>query len=106
MRPTRMPRATMPRATCTSGRRRIARQRGIQELRPELERTHARGNAERHGDAADDRQPRIPREQAPGELEVERESAEPGEPAAVAQRFLMHLDAAKRDQRLAPGLAG
>src|SRR5687768_322940 len=46
----------------------------IQELRPDLERTDARGNAERHGHAADARQPRIPGEQTGGELQVERES--------------------------------
>ena len=68
----------------------------------------ARANPDRDGERqpARERQARVLEEHAAAELHVERQAAQPRQAAAVAQRFLVLLDAAERGERLAPRLVG
>ena len=59
----------------------------------------AEPDAERHREPADEREPGILHEHPDAELQVERQAAEPGGAAALAQRLAMLLHAAEGRER-------
>jgi hypothetical protein len=76
----------------------VERERRVQDRGQEAEGARADGDGDGHADDRHDREPRVLREHAEREPEVEREAAEPGEAAAVAHLLLVALDAAEGDE--------
>ena len=78
------------------------RQGGVGDQRGELESDGADPDAERHRQAADDREARVLHQHAEAEPEVERQSAEPGEAASGAECLPVLFGAAEGDERPPP----
>jgi hypothetical protein len=79
----------------------VERQRRIDDRVDDPERDGTDRDGDRHAGDADDREPRILDEHPQAEPEVERHAREPRDAAVAAHLFLVPLDAAEGDERLA-----
>jgi hypothetical protein len=80
------------------------RQRGVHEQGRDLEGHGADPDGERHRQAPDEGQPRVLPQHPEPEPDVEREAAEPGQTASIAQRLPVLRDATEGDDGAATGL--
>jgi hypothetical protein len=85
---------------CDDAASALQRQGRLDQIGDDFEEDRANRNGDRHGEAANQRQPAVFEEHSNAETRIERNGVEPLPPARVAPLLLVFLDAAKPDMGL------